>query len=301
MSSYSTALIDLPLFELGTAHLAIQDLPLFGIFLFMSLILCCYLAANIWKQVANLATIKVMNQNTSEAIGDRENPAHLSFYLTIAIIGLISARCGYFLMYFPDYLSIQPWVLFDVNAGGFSLYAGIIGGLLFLFYKQRTQRIIALSVADSITLVLPIGIGIMALFSIFFEQGEFGRNVGTSTELIWAASYKFDGGTELRHPIAIYNFIFAGVLLFAVLQFLKKYTKQLGVITGCFLVLFGLFSFIIQFITQQSPEYEPIFWFLSIKQVIDLCAIFVGLYLLHWGYINNAKVLISGKKVCEPI
>lgn len=305
MSGDTSTFINLPLFDLETVTSGIQDFPLFGIFLCFAVIFCSYLAGQVTNIVTSHVTNKVRNkvtiQHTSREEHEKESIADFSFYLTISIVGLISARCGYFFLYFSDYLLIRPSVLFDINAGGFSLYSGIIGGALFLFYKQKKHHMNALFCADSIALVLPVGIAMMAACSILFEKGSYGGNVGTSSELIWAASYQFDGGSELRHPIALYNIIFAGVLLFAVLQFLQKYTKQLGVIAGSFLVLFGLYSFIIQFITQQSPEYEPRFWFISIKQLIDLCAIFAGLYVLHWGYINNAKVLISGKKICEPI
>ena len=66
----------------------------------------------------------------------------------------------------------------------------------------------------------------------------------------------FPGGGPLpRHPSQLYEFFLEGVVLFAVLWSVKDRVRQnRHVVTALFIVLYGLFRFVVEFFREPDPQ-----------------------------------------------
>jgi phosphatidylglycerol:prolipoprotein diacylglycerol transferase len=87
-----------------------------------------------------------------------------------------------------------------------------------------------------------------------------------------------------RHPSQLYEAFFEGVVLFIILrQCNKKNYNQnnFGFITSVFLILYGIFRFLIEFLREPDAHIGFIFNSITIGQLLSvpLVIIGVGIYL----------------------
>ncbi len=91
-------------------------------------------------------------------------------------------------------------------------------------------------------------------------------------------------GSEPRHPSALYEFALEGVVLFAVLWWLSRRPRQRGLISGLFLLLYGAFRFIVEFVRLPDPQLGFIaFGWLTMGQLLTLPMIVAGFALVAWS------------------
>ena len=88
-------------------------------------------------------------------------------------------------------------------------------------------------------------------------------------------------GPEPRHPSALYEFALEGVVLFAILWWVSRVPRRRGMISGLFLVLYGVFRFAVEFVRLPDIQigYLAGDWF-TMGQLLSLPMLLAGAWLL---------------------
>ncbi len=61
-------------------------------------------------------------------------------------------------------------------------------------------------------------------------------------------------GPEPRHPSSLYEALLEGVVLFVVLWWVSAHPRRRGLVSGLFLVLYGIFRFSVEFVRRPDPQ-----------------------------------------------
>ena len=150
----------------------------------------------------------------------RLDKKQLDDLLTYVIMGVvIGGRFGYVLLYNPLFFISHPMEIFAVWHGGMSFHGGLIGVLLATWLFARKNKVRAWSILDMMAVVTPIGL-LCGRIANFINMEVMGR----PTDVPWAVV--FNGETTIpRHPSPIYEAFGEGVLLFALMAVLYRWTN----------------------------------------------------------------------------
>ncbi len=197
------------------------------------------------------------------------------FYGALGVV--LGGRIGYALFYGLERLLADPLWLFQVWDGGMSFHGGLIGVLIAALLFARKHRLAFFQLTDFIAPLVPIGLG----------AGRIGNFInaelpGRVSDLPWAMVYP--GGSQPRHPSALYEFALEGVVLFAILWVVSRTPRRRGMISGLFLVLYGIFRFAVEFVRLPDPQLGFIaFGWLTMGMLLSLPMILAGLVLMAWS------------------
>ena len=219
----------------------------------------------------------------AERVGD--------FITGCALFGvIIGGRLGYVFFYKPEMLR-EPLSILRVWEGGMSSHGGMLGLLLFTFYYSHRHKISWTNLGDNLVVTAPIGLffGRCANFingelygritnvpwamqfpkELLDHPAEADRAIATCAQIdpslttpdaIIGAVYRQPKvATALRsiltprHPSQLYEAFFEGIVLFAVLWFVRMRTRQPnGVLTGLFFVLYAIFRIVIEYFREPD-------------------------------------------------
>jgi phosphatidylglycerol:prolipoprotein diacylglycerol transferase len=197
-----------------------------------------------------------------------------SFYAWLIFGLIIGARLGYALIYNWSYYTAHPLEIFAVWQGGMSFHGGLIGSVAAGLWCCKRYQVDSWQMADMVTATAPIGLGLGRIGN--FINGEL---YGRVTLAPW--SMVFPGGGPLpRHPSQLYEFMLEGAVLFAVLWSVKDRTRNTGILTGLFIVLYGVFRFIAEFFREPDPQLGFIAGPFTMGQVLSLIMALAGVALL---------------------
>ena len=169
-----------------------------------------------------------------------------------AIIGVIlGGRLGYVLVYGDGYYFSHPAEILAFSHGGMSFHGGLIGALLSGIVAARFTGIPYLTLADMGCIAAPIGLFFGRCAN--FVNGELW---GAPTSLPWGVVFGGTAGAMPRHPSQLYEALLEGVVLFCVLYVLsrKQPPRPQGTFLGVFLMGYGLFRFLIEFVRQPDAQ-----------------------------------------------
>ena len=121
---------------------------------------------------------------------------------------------------------------------------------------RASRRIPFLTLADMGAVGAAIGL-------FFGRCANFvnGRAVGAPTDLPWGVVFGGAAGTMPRHPSQLYEALLEGVVIFCVLFALsrKNPSRPRGTFIGLFLVMYGIFRFLIEFVPRtRCPDRIPV-------------------------------------------
>jgi len=194
---------------------------------------------------------------------------------TFIVLGLIlGARLGYVLFYnFSAYLQ-HPLDIFAVWHGGMSFHGGLIGSVIAGVWCCRRFKVDPWQVADLVIATGPIGLG-------FGRLGNFinGELYGRATDVPWAMIFP-TGGPFSRHPSQLYELCLEGVILFIVLWTVKDRVTKTGVLTSLFLILYGVFRFIVEFFREPDAQLGFVLGPFTMGQVLSASMMIIGAALL---------------------
>ena len=169
-----------------------------------------------------------------------------------AIIGVIlGGRLGYVLVYGDGYYFSHPAEILAFNHGGMSFHGGLVGALLSGIVAARFTGIPYLTLADMGCIAAPIGLFFGRCAN--FVNGELW---GAPTSLPWGVVFGGTAGAMPRHPSQLYEALLEGVVLFCVLYVMsrKQPPRPQGTFLGVFLMGYGLFRFLIEFVRQPDAQ-----------------------------------------------
>ncbi len=234
-------------------------------------------------------------------------PAQVEGLLTAVVLGVIlGGRLGFVLFYQPGYYLQNPGEILQVWQGGMSFHGGLIGVAVAAFIFCRRSKVPPLQVADAMSMVVAIGLGLGRL-SNFINAELWGR----PSDVPWAVIFPGPAAqdcpgpvglvaTELgqmcaRHPSQLYQVALEGVLLGAVVMWLawrRGWLKTPGALTGMFFTIYGLARFAVEFVRQPDAQFvgpdNPIGFAIALSpsvgltmgQLLSLPMIALGLWLV---------------------
>jgi phosphatidylglycerol---prolipoprotein diacylglyceryl transferase len=212
--------------------------------------------------------------------------AKVSDFITgAALFGVIvGGRLGYVLFYKPEMLR-EPLSIFRVWEGGMSSHGGMLGLLAFTFYYAWRHKISWTNLGDNLVVTAPIGL-FFGRCANFINGELYGRATDVSwamqfpkelTENMSEAQRAIAACTQIdpsltssdaivaaarhqpqvkealrsiltpRHPSQIYEAFFEGILLFAILWFVRTRMRQPnGVLTGLFFICYAIFRIVVE-------------------------------------------------------
>ncbi|MBI5583380.1 MAG: prolipoprotein diacylglyceryl transferase [Deltaproteobacteria bacterium] len=201
----------------------------------------------------------------------REEVEDLFVFLILGLI--VGARLGYILFYdLPQYLS-KPLEIFAIWHGGMSFHGGLIGLLLAgLLYARRKQKSFW-KMADLFIVTAPIGLGLGRIGN--FINGEL---YGRTTAAPWGIIFP-RGGPLPRHPSQLYECLLEGLVLFVILWSLRDKKLPTGGLLAVFLVLYGIFRFVVEFVREPDTQLGFILGPLTMGQVLSSLMVAAGIAL----------------------
>ena len=201
----------------------------------------------------------------------------LLFYGAIGVI--VGGRLGYVLFYDLTANLAAPLNIIKVWQGGMSFHGGLIGVLTaFWWFARKTNRSF-FAVSDFIAPLVPIGL-LTGRIGNFINSELWGK----VSDVPWAIVFP-NGGPLARHPSQLYEAGLEGLALFIILWLYSAKPKPLGAISGLFLLGYGGFRFLVEFVRIPDPQYGYLaFNWLTMGQVLSLPMIIIGLFWIGRAY-----------------
>ena len=195
---------------------------------------------------------------------------------------ILGGRLGYLLFYSSDKWLADPTMLVRIWEGGMSFHGGLIGvGIALLIYSRKYQ-ISFLSLVDFATPLVPTGL-FFGRIGNFIGQELYGR----PTDVPWAMVFPVDPQQLARHPSQLYEAALEGLVLFFIINWYARKPRLYGEVTGLFLILYGTFRFMIEFVRQpdaqfvgQSALVESFNW-MTRGQTLCIPMILLGLWFMR--------------------
>ncbi len=217
----------------------------------------------------------------SEGLWTREQVSDLLFYGFLGVI--LGGRVGYVLFYQFDLFVAEPLYLFKIWQGGMSFHGGLLGVITAIFIFARKEGKHFLAVGDFVAPLVPIGLG-MGRLGNFINSELWGR----PTDVPWAVVFPADPDLLPRHPSQLYEFALEGVVLFCVLYFLSKKKQPMGLLSGLFLIGYGIFRMFVELFREPDDHLGFFFEYISMGQILSLPMVIVGLFIIIYG--SNRQV-----------
>jgi len=221
----------------------------------------------------------------------RFTPDDVEQYILWILMGaVIGARIIYCVVYDPAALLANPLYLFQTYKGGLSFHGGLLGVIVAMVWFGRKHGIPFWNLADATALATPTGLAMGRIGN--FLNGELWGRV---SHVPWAVIFK-DGGPEPRHPSQLYEFFLEGVVLFAVLWFMKSRFKKDGQISVAFLIGYSLSRFIVEFFREPDAHIGYLALGLSMGQILSLIMFVVSLATAYYVWRPKPQAVKKKKR-----
>ena len=246
------------------------------------------------------------------------------FITGAALFGVIlGGRLGYMLLYDWENFISNPFVFFKFWDGGMSSHGGMIGIVVFTFIYARRKKVSWLNIGDNLVVVAPIGL-FFGRCANFINGELFGRvtsvpwamqfpkelfdapqetirlavseamtinpawttvtSVVDNARISPALRSQLAGTLSPRHPSQIYEAMLEGVLLFALLYFLRtRFRLPNGVLTGIFFVAYAILRIVGEIFREPDA---PMTMGLSRGQFLSLFLVVLGAGFLVFGILR---------------
>lgn len=269
-------------------------IDLFGFHLALRWYALAYLAG----LLAGFFIVRSLMRRAALWPGDRAPmaPERTEDLLTAIILGVIlGGRLGFVFFYQPGYYLSHPAEILKVWEGGMSFHGGFLGTVVAGLWFCRRHGVPPMQLSDAMALVAPVGLFFGRLAN-FVNAELWGR----PTDLPWGVIFPGEAaqdcagylpGACARHPSQLYEAGLEGLVLGLLLLVLVRAgaLKRPGLITGIFLLGYGLARFAVEFVRQADAQFitpdNPLGYAvqaggfgLSMGQVLSLPMIAAGLW-----------------------
>jgi len=183
---------------------------------------------------------------------------------------IIGARLFEVIFYNPSFYLANPSQIIAFWKGGLSFHGGLTAMFIAGLWFCKKKKIPALKMAD--IFVIPIGIALMLGRIGNFINGEL---YGRITSVPWCM--KFSRAEGCRHPSQLYE-SGKNLLIFIILWSIKDKKKPDGFFFALFLILYGTFRFIIEFVREPEVFVGPF----TMGQFLCLWMIIAGIALMFY-------------------
>lgn len=199
-------------------------------------------------------------------------------FMTWVVLGIVlGGRAGYVLFYNFQFFLQNPMEIFMVWHGGMSFHGGFLGVLAASYFFCVRHKLSYFSFTDVLACVVPIGLFFGRVAN--FINGElFGR----VADVPWAMIFP-RGGDLPRHPSQLYHAGLEGLLLFVILFVLahnKDVRGKTGLLSGLFLVLYGVFRGFVEFFREPDEQIGFLFGGATMGQLLCIPMLIAGAWLI---------------------
>ena len=206
------------------------------------------------------------------------SPEAIDDFLVWATFGVIfGGRLGYVFFYNFAYFAADPLAVLMVWRGGMSFHGGLLGVAVAGIVFVRRRGIAALRFSDMLACAAPVGLFLGRLAN--FVNGElFGR----VTDVPWAMVFP-RGGPAPRHPSQLYEAALEGVVLFAVLYFLRRseaVRRRPGLLTGVFFAGYAVARGMVELVRQPDAHIGLLLGGSTMGQWLSAPMLILGLYFI---------------------
>src|SRR5207244_12812279 len=219
-------------------------------------------------------------------------PERVSDFITwSAFFGFVlGGRIGYVLFYKPEMLR-EPLSILRVWEGGMASHGGMIGILALSFYYAYRHKLSWTNLGDALVVAAPIGL-FFGRCANFINGELYGRATSVAWAVqfpkeLFEDSYLKDRAVAAaqpidsslidpeqiiqaartyskltnalrriltpRHPSQLYEALFEGVVLFAILWFVRTRRREPnGVLTGLFFIWYAIFRIVIEYFREPD-------------------------------------------------
>lgn len=203
---------------------------------------------------------------------DRNFKTDKTIYMILFVFlsGLAGAKILFIILHLNNFTDLHDGI-FHITGSGLAWHGGVAGGILFMIYFSRTEKIPFFDVAD-----LSVLCGILGL--VFGRIGCFlnGCCYGKPSSLPWAVIFPRAGDFP-RHPTQIYESSL-DLVVFLILLYLWKKNRYRGEVFCGFILLYGLVRFTVEF---WREHFLPLTLGLTVAQLISIGMMITGL-ILYW-------------------
>ncbi len=225
-----------------------------------------------------LASLRTKQPQFASVGWTRRDVEDLLFYGVIGVV--IGGRLGYVLFYKPGHYLANPLEIFAVWKGGMAFHGGLLGVLTAMWWFARAHGRHFLEVTDLIAPCVPTGLASGRMGN--FINGElWGRAADPS--LPWAMVFPQSGFDFPRHPSQIYQFLLEGLLLFVLLWVYARKPRQLGIVSGMFLIGYGSLRFIAEYFREPDSFLGLLALDMSMGQWLCVPMVLAGAALVWMG------------------
>ncbi|MGR3363299.1 MAG: prolipoprotein diacylglyceryl transferase [Maritimibacter harenae] len=188
--------------------------------------------------------------------------AQLEEPVTWMVIGIIAGgRLGFVLFYQPGYYLQNPLDIVKIWQGGMSFHGGFLGVVIGVILFSRKYQLITWSILDLLAIATPPALGLVRVAN--FVNGELW---GRATDAPWGVIFPGPAAQAcataaepcVRHPSQLYEAGLEGLVLGAVLLFLafaRGWLKRPAMLSGLFLLGYGLARFTVEFFRQADAQF----------------------------------------------
>ena len=214
---------------------------------------------------------------------DKNVVSDMLFYAATGIV--IGGHLGYILIYELECFIEDPWIVLKICNGGISgmsFHGGLIGLILMIWLFCQKREYNVFDIFDFIAPMAPIGLGAGRLGN--FINGElWGKVTDLPIGMVFPS-----GGIIPRYPSQLFEFLFEGIFLWIILFFLLTKQQPKLLISASFLLWYGTFRFIIEFLRQPDPQIGYLLLdCITMGQLLSLPMIITSLIILYTLKILN--------------
>ncbi len=199
-----------------------------------------------------------------------------------ALLGvLFGGRLGYVLFYSYG----KGISLFKLWEGGMSFHGGLLGVILAMLIVASLDKCSLLDLLDFWAPLVPIGLGLGRLGN--FINGELWGRV---TNVKWGMIYPHVD-YFVRHPSQIYEFLTEGVMLFIILNGLKRFSwaKKRGFLSGSFLIGYSISRLICECFREPDLQIGYLYNYFTLGQLLTFPLLFAGIWILQKAISQRSK------------
>lgn len=200
--------------------------------------------------------------------------------LFLGVLGVIvGGRLGQVLFYEPRHYLANPLEILMVWKGGMSFHGGLLGVIAALAWFARSRGRNFWDVTDIVAPCVPTGL-LAGRIGNFINGELWGRLA--PPDLPWAMGFPASGDVLARHPSPLYQGLTEGLLLFVLLWWFASRPRPRAMVSGAFLIGYGLMRFFTEFFREPDHFDFGLPW-LTQGQTLCAAMVIAGAAIVAWS------------------